>query len=84
MEPYNPSELSNLVMILKLFNDQPHHLAVFLSENMAFTKEFRNKIKDSQTLSKLKKGGFTHENLHFNNIEDMKRYFDSLLDLNKL
>jgi excinuclease UvrABC helicase subunit UvrB len=80
MEKFNSSELANLVMILKIFNDQPHNLAHFLMENGAITSSFRKKLKDSQSLSRITKDGFDFENLHFSSIEEMKNYYESLLD----
>jgi len=80
MEKFNPSELANLVMILKIFENQPHNLAQFLVENQALTTSFRRKLKDSQALSKMSKQGFDFEDLYFSNIEEMKIYYESLLD----
>lgn len=79
MDKFNQSEVANLVMILKIFNDQPHNLAQFLLENNAITSVFRKKLKDSQSLSKMSKSGFNFEEFNFNNIEQMKNYYESLL-----
>ena len=81
MDKYSSSELSNLVMILKMFNDRPNHLANFLLENKALTKDFLKKISDSQKLDNIKKvdnGPYTEE-IFFKNLEEMKKYYNELL-----
>lgn len=81
MEKFNQAEIANLVVILKIFEGQPHHLAHFLIENNAITLNFRQNLQDSQSILKIKNDGFDYENLHFNNIEEMKNYFESLLNI---
>lgn len=81
MKKYNSAEIANLIMILKLFEGQPHHLANFLIENGGLTESFRQKIKDSQNLSKLASNGFDWEKMYFSSIEEMKNYFESLLEI---
>lgn len=80
MEKFNQSEIANLVMILKIFDGQPHNLVQFLIENNAITPSFRKKLKDSQSLSRMSKNGFSFEELNFSNIEEMKAYYESLLN----
>jgi hypothetical protein len=74
------SEFVNLLVILKLFNNRPHHLLKFLSDNKALNPDFLNKISESEKLSEIKKNGLGDTHLHFKNISEMKNYYSSLID----
>lgn len=70
----------NLLIVLKLFQNRPHHLTNFLIENKALNSEFLEKITDSQKLSDMATDGIKDNYLHFNSISEMKKYYQSLLD----
>lgn len=79
------SEYENLLMILKLFQNRPHHLTKFLLDNKALNSDFLKKISESDRLSEMAKGGIKENHLHFSDISEMKKYYQSLLfDLNDL
>lgn len=70
----------NLLVVLKIFQNRPHHLSNFLLENGALTNDFLNKISDSDKLSEIAKTGVKDNLLHFNSISEMKNYYSSLID----
>ena len=70
----------NLIVVLKLFQNRPHHLSKFLIDNKALNPEFLSKIADSEKLSEIAENGIKDNFLHFNSISEMKRYYTSLID----
>lgn len=70
----------NLLVVLKLFQNRPHHLTNFLIENKAINPDFLEKITDSDKLSDMANNGIKDNYLHFNSISEMKKYYKSLLD----
>jgi protein-arginine kinase activator protein McsA len=70
---------SNLLSLLKLFNGRPHHLAQFLLENDALNDSFLKKLNQSSKLSKFKidDKSFVPK---FNNIDEMKDYYNSFIN----
>lgn len=70
----------NLLVVLRLFQNRPHHLTKFLIDNNALNSDFLNKIKDSDKLSNMAINGIKDNYLHFNSIEEMKKYYSSLID----
>lgn len=76
----NSESYQNLLIVLKLFQNRPHHLTSFLIENKALNSDFLEKISDSQKLSNMAKNGIKDDFLHFNSISEMKKYYQSLLD----
>jgi|APCry1669189665_1035243.scaffolds.fasta_scaffold01239_7 hypothetical protein len=70
----------NLLIVLKLFQNRPHHLSKFLIENKALNPDFLEKITDSDKLSDMAKNGIKDNYLHFNSISEMKNYYTSLID----
>ena len=74
------SEYENLLVVLKLFQNRPHHLTKFLIENKAINSDFLSKISDSDKLSDMAKNGIKDNYPHFNTISEMKKYYSSLLD----
>lgn len=70
---------SNLLSFLKLFNGRPHHLAQFLLENEALNDSFLEKLNQSSKLSKFKIDDkpFIPK---FNNIDEMKDYYNSFIN----
>jgi hypothetical protein len=74
------SEYENLLIVLKLFQNRPHHLTKFLIENKALNSDFLSKLSDSDKLSDMSKNGIKDNHLHFNTISEMKKYYSSLID----
>jgi hypothetical protein len=70
----------NLLIVLKLFQNRPHHLSKFLIENKALNSDFLEKITDSDKLSDMAENGIKDNYLHFNSISEMKKYYSSLID----
>jgi protein-arginine kinase activator protein McsA len=70
---------SNLLSLLKLFNGRPNHLAQFLLENEAFNDSFLKKLNKSSKLSnfKIDDKPFIPK---FNNIDEMKDYYNSFIN----
>lgn len=80
MKKYNKMKYQNLLTILKMFQNRPHHLAEFLVDNNAFTKNFLDKISNSEKVSDIFKDGIKEDNMHFNTILEMGKYYSSLID----
>lgn len=68
----NENFQNNLVSFLKLFKNRPYHLAKYLIDNSAFTKNFIDKIIKSDKLDKGDK--------YFSDISQMNEFYNSLLD----
>lgn len=64
----------NLLKLMMLFKNRPHHLYKYLTDNQAFTDEF---LKKTSISSKLKSMQIPVE-LNFNNIDKMNDFFESL------
>lgn len=52
-ENKNDKTYRNLVILLKMFKNRPHHLAKFLLDNNSFNKRFLDKILTSNNLNDL-------------------------------
>jgi excinuclease UvrABC helicase subunit UvrB len=52
-ENKNDKIYRNLVLLLKMFKNRPHHLAKFLLDNNSFNKRFLDKILTSNKLNEL-------------------------------
>ena len=74
------NDYKNLLVVLKLFQNRPHHLTKFLIENNALDSKFLEKINDSEKLTDMDKTGIRDNILHFNSINEMKNYYKSLMD----
>ena len=70
----------NLNNLLRLFKNRPHHLAKFLIENEALTKEFTQKLKNSDKLSDLTNSEVEYMEMYFTDIPAMNNFFQSFLD----
>jgi excinuclease UvrABC helicase subunit UvrB len=70
---------SNLINLLKLFQDRPNHLANFLIENDAFSDSFIKKLNDSDKLSELSEN-LTDKDVYFSSIDEMNRFYKLLID----
>lgn len=76
----NSSSYNNLLVVLKLFQNRPHHLTKFLIENKALNLDFLNKISESDKLSDMALNGIKDKYLNFTSIFEMKTYYLSLID----
>ena len=65
---------NNLVNLLKLFKNRPYHLAKYLMDNSALTKDFCNKISKTDKVE---------NNKYFTDITEMNEFYNSLLDVKK-
>jgi hypothetical protein len=72
----------NLIVLFKLFNGRPLHLAKYLIENDAFDKNFIDKITNNDKLSEMNEGESESltKAIYFLDISHMKDYFNSMLD----
>ena len=70
----------NLNNLLRLFKNRPHHLAKFLIENGALTKEFTEKLRDSDKLNNLTNSELEYWDMYFKDIPTMNNFFNSFLD----
>jgi len=76
---YNKFE-RNLVLLFKIFNDRPHHLAKFLIENNSMTPEFINLVLNSTNLND---ANFDINKIDFNDFGEMNTFFKDLIDQKK-
>ena len=67
----------NLIILLKIFKDRPHHLSRFLMENEAFNKSFLDKLNKNGKLSEIK--NIEEIKKDFDNIDDIKYFYSSLI-----
>lgn len=80
----------NLVILLKMFKNRPYHLAKYLSDNSAFNQKFINKILESDKLKDMSKEedessvNMTIIPIHFNDINQMNDFYNSIVDDIKL
>lgn len=72
------NENKNLITLLKLFKNRPYHLAKYLIENQAFSKDFLDKLNKSDKLNQLQNSDF--ESQYFSNISQMEDFYNSLLE----
>lgn len=64
----------NLINLLKLFKNRPHHLAKYLINNEVLNNSFLEKLK------KNKISDISENELNFNSIEEMENFYFSLID----
>lgn len=80
----------NLVILLKMFKNRPYHLAKYLTDNSAFNQKFINKILESDKLKDMAKEedesnvNMTIIPTHFNDINQMNDFYNSIVDDIKL
>ena len=70
-------EYKNLVILLNMFKNRPHHLAKYLIENSAITEDFIKKLKYSE---KLKKISNENDTPYFTDISKMDEFYNSFID----
>lgn len=70
----------NLISLLRIFQNRPHHLAKYFIQNKSFDKEFENNILNSKKLSELSnKYEFSEiPTIYFLNFKDMLKFFDNM------
>jgi hypothetical protein len=78
----NEDIYKKLVTLLKLFKNRPYHLAKYLIDNKALSKDFIKTVLNSSKLEDIS----NNEDLliNFNSIEQMEEFYSSLVDLNNL
>ena len=77
----NNSMLLHLIILLKMFNDRPNHLARYLLEHDAFTDIFMDKLTKSEILSKFSTIQTEHTPIpFFTDIKSMEDYYSSLVN----
>lgn len=77
----NDDLYQRLVILLKLFKNRPYHLSKYLLDNSAFNKNFLKKISQSKKISELfDDEEYISEIIYFNNISEMSRFYDSIID----
>lgn len=70
---------SNLLILLKLFQDRPNHLANFLLENDALSESFIKKLNDSDRLIEISEN-LNEKDIYFNSIDEMNRFYKLIID----
>ncbi len=82
----NDDVYKNLVSLLKLFKNRPYHLAKYLTENSALTKDFMDKLSKSEKLKLLTDDTENKKNLPvlFLDISQMEDYFNSFIDIKSM
>lgn len=79
----------NLVILLKMFKNRPYHLAKYLIENSALSKDFIDKLINSDKLNDLSeddyKEGLPVFFIDINQMDDFYKSFiiDDIKDINK-
>tara|TARA_R110000772_G_scaffold43995_7_gene101280 strand:- start:2159 stop:2536 length:378 start_codon:yes stop_codon:yes gene_type:complete len=77
---YNKFEY-NLVLLLKLFNNRPNHLAKYLIDNDSLTKDFEDLVTNSDNLNNTLSSG---NQLDFSSYDEMHIYFNKLIGDNSV
>ena len=83
-ENRNDKIYHNLVLLLKMFKNRPHHLAKFLLDNTSFNKKFLDKILTSNKLNELEqceldKLSSELETQMFFDITQINEYYQSMV-----
>lgn len=68
----------NLLKLLKLFKNRPYHLTKYLIDNLALNEDFIEKLKNSRISDSFSK------ELNFNSIEEMEKFYISLIDIKNI
>jgi hypothetical protein len=75
----------NLVILLKMFKNRPYHLAKYLIENSAFSKDFIKKVSENGKLTNLsEEDDKPKQPIYFLDIGKMNDYYSSFTDDIKL
>lgn len=76
---YNKFE-ENLIVLFKIFNDRPNHLAKFLMENKSFSNKFIETVIQSDKLNDIK--DIDTNRMDFSSIDEMNDFFTELIESN--
>jgi hypothetical protein len=81
----NEELYKNLVALLKIFKNRPHHLAKYLLDNSALSEDFIKKIKNSDKLKDFDINDIDPDELlpidfNFEDISKMEKFYNSLID----
>lgn len=80
----NENLYKNLVLLIKMFKNRPHHLAKYLIDNSALTENFINAVEEN---ARLKKTDMSDDSrlpvIYFADINQMNEYYNSLTEENK-
>ena len=76
----------NLVNLLKMFKNRPYHLAKYLIENSAFSKDFIKKVSENGKLTNLSEDSDekTKQPIYFLDIGKMNDHYNTFTDEIKL
>jgi len=75
----------NLVILLKMFKNRPYHLAKYLIENSALSKDFIKKVSENGKLTNLSEEDDKPKSpIYFLDIGKMNDYYSSFTDEIKL
>jgi excinuclease UvrABC helicase subunit UvrB len=70
-----------LVLLFKIFNNRPYHLAKYLIENSALNQDFVKKILNSDKLKDLlDRNSKSVSNLYFVDISQMNEFYNSFIE----
>lgn len=80
----NEDVYKKLVALLKLFKNRPYHLAKYLADNSALTKDFMDKLLKSDKLKTLSEENDRNLPILFLDISQMEEYFNSFIDFTSI
>jgi hypothetical protein len=81
----NENLYKNLVLLIKMFKNRPHHLAKYLIDNSALTENFINAVEENARLKKIDMSDDDSRLpvIYFADINQMNEYYNSLTEENK-
>jgi hypothetical protein len=75
----NDKLYKNLIKLLKMFKNRPHHLAKFLINNSAFSKNFSKNLVNNKKINNLNEEEI-EINKFFTSIDEMEDFYNSFID----
>ena len=76
----NDDLYNNLVTLLKMFKNRPHHLAKYFIENSSLDKDFIRKIAENGKLKNLSNKEEDMNPIYFSDINKMNDYYNSFVE----
>lgn len=76
----NDDLYNNLVTLLKMFKNRPHHLAKYFIENSSLDKDFIRKIAENGKLKNLSNNEENMNPIYFSDINKMNDYYNSFVE----
>ena len=78
----NENLYKNLVLLIKMFKNRPHHLAKYLIDNSALTENFINAVEENARLKKIDMSDDDSRLpvIYFADINQMNEYYNSLTE----